>query len=79
MGCLTSLIAVPLKLAGTAALAGGVLLVASGYKVKHPGFCALGAVLGVVGMVIGYLWWWVGAATAVAGAVGYQRFRRLPR
>ena len=78
MGCVTSLLALPFKLAGTAASAGGLVLVVSGFKVKHPGFCALGAVLGVIGMIVGYFWW-LGAATAIAGGYGFTRFRRLPR
>lgn len=77
MGC-TSLIALPFKLVGTVASAGGLLLVISGFKVRHPGFCALGGVLGAAGMLAGYFWW-LGAATAIAGGVGYARFRRLPR
>ena len=77
MGC-TSLLALPFKLAGTAASAGGLFMVISGFKVRHSGFCALGSVLGAVGMLTGYFWWF-GAATAVAGGIGYARFKRLPR
>jgi hypothetical protein len=79
MSCLTSFVALPFKIAGTAALALGLLLVVSGYRIRHPGFCALGAACGVVGMLMGWVWWWVGAGTAIAGLVGYQRYRRLPR
>lgn len=78
MGCVTSFLALPFKLAGTAASGAGILLVVSGYKTRHPGLCALGTVLGVVGMILGYFWW-LGLATAIAGGYGFNRFRRLPR
>ena len=44
------------------------------WKAQH----VQGAVLGVVGMVVGYFWW-LGLATAIAGGYGFNRFRRLPR
>lgn len=79
MGC-GWLLALPFKIAGTLALAAGLLLVVSGYRIRHGGFCALGGLLGGVAMLIGWMPWWLGAATAIAGAVGFQKYRRmLPR
>ena len=80
MGCVMNFVAVPFKLAGSAASGAGILLVVSGYKTRHPGLCALGTVLGVVGMILGcFPFSWLGAATAIAGGYGFNRFRRLPR
>ena len=77
MGC-GSFLMFPLKLAGTAASAAGILLVVSGFKIRHAGFCALGGALGGAGMLLGYFWW-LGLATAVAGGVGFMKYRALPR
>ncbi len=79
MSCLTAFVALPFKIAGTAALALGVLLVVSGFRIRHSGFCAVGAALGAVGMLMGWVWWGVGAGAAIAGLIGYQKYRRLPR
>lgn len=76
MGC-GWLLALPFKIAGTLAIAGALLLVVSGFRIRHSGFCALGSALGVVGLLLGPGWlWWVSLAPAVAGGVGYWKYRR---
>ena len=78
MGCIASLIAVPLVLGGVLAGAAGALMVVTGFRMKHAGFCQVGAGLGVVMAVLAFKT--LGLAVVAAGGFGWWKYRKaLPR
>lgn len=76
MGCLTSIVTVPLTLLSWVSLAAAAGLLFTGYKARHAAMCEAGAGAGLLAAVLGMHL--LGGVAVVAGFVGWLKFRALP-